>query len=194
VRVVVDPNMKLPKLSVAAGAVGGATIRAAASVAHILCSVMGGPPGTQTDAVEALRVYSEAAVGGAADQKFSANHARVYSSVDGLRGGASMPTYELLPALQKEVLDCAAAVQVLFSLFTLRDPMRSTFPPTPGFVKSAGTGVLEGAMGRVRVRVKVRAQLGEHTRCARCRPIGWAHAPPATYCARPLLLWRRVCC
>jgi hypothetical protein len=116
---VVDPNMKLPKLSVAAGAVGGATIRAAASVAHILCSVVGGPPGTQTDAVEALRVYSEAAVGGGAQQKFSADHARVYSSVDGLRGGASMPTYELLPALQKEVLDCAAALQV-WSLHSLR--------------------------------------------------------------------------
>lgn len=116
---VVDPNMKLPKLSVAAGAMGGATIRAAASIAHILCSVVGGPPGTHTDAVEALRVYSEAAVGGAAQQNFSADHARVYSSVDGLRGGASMPTYELLPALQKEVLDCAAAVQV-YSLHSLR--------------------------------------------------------------------------
>jgi hypothetical protein len=50
----------------------------------------------------------------------------VFGSVDGLRGGCSMPTLLLLPALQQEALDCAAALLAAAQVRFCRD----RFSPT----------------------------------------------------------------
>ena len=39
--------------------------RLAGSVAHVLCSVAGGRPGTEADSLEALRIYTEGCEGDA---------------------------------------------------------------------------------------------------------------------------------